>query len=86
MDSGLYIRHTKKTTKNMKTTEDLNKEIDSRCDVKLLTQDEAVEAMMRPIIAANREQQTKERHVRFLDMCNNVRKQNQQMRELKKNQ
>jgi hypothetical protein len=70
----------------MKTTEDLNRELSSRCGVVLLTKEEATEAMMRPIIAAGREQETRERYARLLDTCRNAKNQNEQVRRLVEDQ
>lgn len=70
-------------TESEKQTEKLNKNIASRCSVKLLSKEEATEAILRPIIAAGREQETRERHERLLNACNNARKQNQEAKDLK---
>lgn len=62
----------------MKTTEELNKEIASRCSVTLLSQEEATKVLLKPIIAAGREQETRERHECLLNVCREAQKQNKQ--------
>jgi len=70
----------------MKTTEELNKEISSRCGVVLLTKEEATEALLRPIIAAGREKERILRHARLMATCRNDKNRNEQVRSLTKDQ